>query len=408
MVKNINAAGQYGDSQFTVSNTSSDAAYNNIQDAVTAASSVSGASVKIQPGTYNESIAWPPNITVEGSTTVQEDFDVVINGNQTFAGNGDLSFETIQFSAAAGDIFTHTTSSGISIVDFTRCKLIPAVGKGYVISGAGLFALGNLFHTQIEASGNCIEAFGDSGINLNQCTLLTITANINAIEMDDSASLEISRSSVSLTASGTGVCVALNSASNVAISSETKYSAIGTASSSAFLFGAAAEVESLRDTMNINTGTYWARSTGAFGLIRYALNIITDGTTELIDPQITPLLLKSLYSEALPVKWSVKSSGTVLLPFEGFISNGGGAEVFPLPASASVGDVFELTESSTGSVSISQAAGQSIRFGNSITTVGVGGSITSTASGDAIKLVCVVADTGFQAVTGAIGNWTVI
>jgi hypothetical protein len=56
---------------------------------------------------------------------------------------------------------------------------------------------------------------------------------------------------------------------------------------------------------------------------------------------------------------------------------------------------------------ITQAAGQQIFFGNQSTTAGTGGSLTSTAQGDTLELVCRVADDEWQVVS-AIGNITVV
>lgn len=107
------------------------------------------------------------------------------------------------------------------------------------------------------------------------------------------------------------------------------------------------------------------------------------------------------------IVWSAQAAGTALLPNQGFISTAATAQNFPLPATAVVGEVFELTQNGAGTVTITQAAGQSIRFGNQVTTAGVGGSLASSAQGDAVKIVCTTANTGFQAVTGSIGNWIV-
>ena len=109
------------------------------------------------------------------------------------------------------------------------------------------------------------------------------------------------------------------------------------------------------------------------------------------------------------VIWSVQATGTSLLANEGFISTAATAQNFPLPAaSCPVGSILEITGNGAGLVTVTQNAGQSIRFGNSVSTVGVTGSVGSSEQGDAIKLVCTVSDTTFQAVTGSIGNWNVV
>lgn len=106
--------------------------------------------------------------------------------------------------------------------------------------------------------------------------------------------------------------------------------------------------------------------------------------------------------------WSLQAAGTPLLAKQGFISTNAAAQNFALPATCAVGDLFELVQNGAGLVTITQAAGQSIRLGNVVSTVGAGGSVVSSAQGDAIKLICVTANTEFQAVTGVIGNWNLV
>jgi len=74
------------------------------------------------------------------------------------------------------------------------------------------------------------------------------------------------------------------------------------------------------------------------------------------------------------------------------------------------GQVFAITSaaSNTGGWRILQGANQKIVFGNVSTTVGTGGSITSTSTtgGDTMYFLC-VSTTEFV-VTGAVGNFTVV
>lgn len=85
----------------------------------------------------------------------------------------------------------------------------------------------------------------------------------------------------------------------------------------------------------------------------------------------------------------------------------GGALTLGLPTTAAVGDTMRVALSGATSWQVTQAAGQSIRIGSSVTTVGAGGSLTSTAQGDSLEIVCVTANTGFIVVS-AVGNITVV
>ena len=81
--------------------------------------------------------------------------------------------------------------------------------------------------------------------------------------------------------------------------------------------------------------------------------------------------------------------------------------VFSLPATAAFGDFYIICGVGAGGWTISQGAGQSIILGNVTSTVGAGGSITSTLRSDSIQIVCVTANTGFKALTWG-GNLTVV
>lgn len=91
----------------------------------------------------------------------------------------------------------------------------------------------------------------------------------------------------------------------------------------------------------------------------------------------------------------------------GYTASNASAVAFSLPTTAAYGTVFEVTTGTTaGGWTIAQAAGQSIKFGNTTTTTGTGGSLASTAVGDTVRILCIVANTTFQ-VLGSQGEITV-
>lgn len=80
---------------------------------------------------------------------------------------------------------------------------------------------------------------------------------------------------------------------------------------------------------------------------------------------------------------------------------------YTLPAVAIVGDTFSISAMNNAtSWDIIQAAGQSIRFGNQLSTAGVTGGVSSNTIGDTITFVCNVPNTGFWVIS-SIGNLTV-
>ena len=111
--------------------------------------------------------------------------------------------------------------------------------------------------------------------------------------------------------------------------------------------------------------------------------------------------------------WTSVAGGSQTIAVQnGYISaNGGGVVAFTLPASAAVGDVFRIAGDATSGMgwTLAQAAGQYIQLGASKTTVGVGGSLASTVTSDAIECVCTVggASTGWSVIS-SMGNITVV
>ena len=89
------------------------------------------------------------------------------------------------------------------------------------------------------------------------------------------------------------------------------------------------------------------------------------------------------------------------VPFNGSLTT------FTLPAAAVFGEEFQIEGYGAGGWTIAQNAGQSIIMGTDTSTIGVGGSISSTAANDTLRVVCLVANTLFKAVYWT-GNPTVV
>lgn len=93
-------------------------------------------------------------------------------------------------------------------------------------------------------------------------------------------------------------------------------------------------------------------------------------------------------SNGRTVKWLTISANQTLVINEGYFCIApGGALSLALPATATIGDIIEVTLDGATSWTITQSAGQQIRFGNVQTTSGAGGSLASTAAGDTVRLV---------------------
>lgn len=104
--------------------------------------------------------------------------------------------------------------------------------------------------------------------------------------------------------------------------------------------------------------------------------------------------------------WSVITANQTAAVNNGYFCNKSGTLALALPTTAAVGDVVSVVNVNTATgTQFTQASGQQIVFGTSSTTLGATGTLTSSATGDALTLVCRTANTIFY-VTSAIGNWT--
>lgn len=104
--------------------------------------------------------------------------------------------------------------------------------------------------------------------------------------------------------------------------------------------------------------------------------------------------------------WSVITANQTAAINNGYLCNKAGTLTLALPAVASVGSIIEVTNENTAlGVQFTQAAGQQILIGSTNTTSGATGTLTSSAVGDTLKIVCKTANTIWR-VTSEIGNWT--
>jgi hypothetical protein len=91
----------------------------------------------------------------------------------------------------------------------------------------------------------------------------------------------------------------------------------------------------------------------------------------------------------------------------GYVTNRALGVTYTLPASGSVGDVIRISGKS-GISTVNQNALQQIVLSSASTTVGVGGSIASTNTGDCIELICTTGGTStVWRANGQIGVWSV-
>ena len=105
--------------------------------------------------------------------------------------------------------------------------------------------------------------------------------------------------------------------------------------------------------------------------------------------------------------WNKISTSQMLADNMGYFCTGGGALLLALPATSNVGDQISVALIGSTSWEITQGAGQQITIGNKSTTAGVGGSLTSTAQGDTITMVCYVTNLSWMVIS-SMGNPIVV
>ena len=94
--------------------------------------------------------------------------------------------------------------------------------------------------------------------------------------------------------------------------------------------------------------------------------------------------------------WNNAPTSTNMVAESGYVSTGGSLVTLTLPVTAAFGTALGIIGQGAGGWSIAQNSGQNIQVGNVSSTVGVGGSVSSTNRFDSIYLICVVANTTWQ------------
>lgn len=107
------------------------------------------------------------------------------------------------------------------------------------------------------------------------------------------------------------------------------------------------------------------------------------------------------------VTWQNIGANQALVVQNGYFCSTGGALSLSLPVTAAVGSIIEIVLQGSTSFTITQGAGQSIYVNGVQSTVGAGGTVSSTATGNAIKIVCMTANTTYVA-TSVLGVLTVV
>lgn len=134
--------------------------------------------------------------------------------------------------------------------------------------------------------------------------------------------------------------------------------------------------------------------------------VLTAGTNIAITPGAGTITISATGADAFA--WSVITANQTAAVFKGYFCNKAGTLALALPAASAVGDVIEVANINTATgTQFTQAAGQQIFFAGASTTSGATGTLTSSAVGDTLRMVCRVANLTWQVVS-SLGNWSVV
>lgn len=105
---------------------------------------------------------------------------------------------------------------------------------------------------------------------------------------------------------------------------------------------------------------------------------------------------------------NVTTTSATMVANNGYFANNAGLVTLTLPVTAAFGTRISVAGGGAGGWTIAQNSGQIIHVGNAVTTSGAGGSLSSTNRYDSINLVCVVANTAWNALGAPQGILTYV
>lgn len=166
---------------------------------------------------------------------------------------------------------------------------------------------------------------------------------------------------------------------------------------------------------NAVTGTAAETATTRIGVFATQTKCFIAGIQGVATSNPLPVVINSATGQlgttttGVTATWSTITVNQTAAVANGYFCNKAGTLALALPATSAVGDIIEVVNINTATgTSFTQAASQQIFFGNTSTTLGATGTLTSTSIGDTMKLVCRTANLTWQVLGNPIGNWTVV
>jgi len=428
-MKQVNSDNFTGLNQFVVDPSAAYGAFTTIQEAVNAAFANAGGTVAIRHGTYVENVTMSPDVYLIGDCVDQSN-KVVISGTLSFPDiAGDSGIESLSVQAVGATPAISVTKTAASVFNLTvnGCNLTSNGAEAIVVTAVAGANIGMQIHqSQIDGNTNGIVLTGPGSINL--------TARDCGINSAAGACFVLGVGANVLTFYSTINSGARGADLNDVTAAFLMINGFGSFTDELITFNAAGQGIVVNSGFSCSAGSgNWAA--GAAGTLIYGgLSIvggssgIAAGLSQVIADQL-PLSTAGTTGTAVrghvgfdsstftvtngfvqltgtTTNWVDTTSNQTIVPGTGYAVSAGVIS-FNLPATAAYGTGFKVSLEGGTSWSINQAAGQSIRLGNTNTTVGAGGSLASTAQGNTISCICDVANTHWF-VESVVGNITVV
>lgn len=280
----------------------------------------------------------------------------------------------------------------------------------YLTSGNNCIAIGNAAgnnYTSSESGNISIGASGTTGesnktrIGYRSGTASTQTGcfidGITGVTTSTSGAVTFIDTTGNL---GTvaGGAMTMNTGTNaLSISSDASATTVNIAT------GAASKTVALGST---NTTSATTINSGSGGIIMTGVASVAVANKNYVTINTSTGALGSDSGPTGGTAWSTIASNQTAAVNNGYFCNKAGTLALALPATSAVGDIIEVSNINTATgIQLTQAASQQIFIGNTSTTLGATGTLTSSAIGDSLKLVCQTANLTWYVVSGW-GNWT--
>lgn len=104
----------------------------------------------------------------------------------------------------------------------------------------------------------------------------------------------------------------------------------------------------------------------------------------------------------------VTGTSVAMVTNQGYQADNVGLVTLSLPTASSFGDILHIAGYGAGGWTIAQGAGQQVIVGDLSSTIGAGGSVSSTNQYDSLILYCAVANTTWQVLGAPQGNLTIV